>query len=197
MLRAAREAERETIRRWRNHPQVRAASFTDHEIGADEHRVWWRRVAADPSRALLVYCERDGDAELPAGVVLFEDLRTEAGQRTGSWGFYLDVEGVEARGTGLSSWLGVQRAALDHAFEVLRLDLLSGEVLEHNTAVRRGNRRFGFVEGPPAVRTVAGHTVRYRRIGLRRDQRRGATSTASHGTGRTAAAHTVSPEENA
>lgn|GEM_PF-842034 len=170
MLRAAREAERETIRRWRNHPQVRAASFTDHEIDPDEHRVWWRRVAADPGRRLLVYCEPDGGA--PAGVVLFEDLRVAAGERTGSWGFYLDVAGVEARGTGLSTWLGLQRAALDHAFDVLRLDLLTGEVLEHNTAVRRANRRFGFVEGPPAVRTVAGRTVRYRQLSLRRDQRR-------------------------
>lgn len=170
VLRRAQRADRDDIRRWRNHPQVRAASFTGHEISANEHEKWFERVLADPTRELLIYSD-DG---VPAGVVLFERVRAEAGERTASWGFYLDLAGLEERGTGLSAWLGVQRAALDHAFDTLDLDVLTGEVLEHNTVVRRANRRFGFVEGPPAERVVDGRTVAYREITLRRADRRGA-----------------------
>lgn len=172
VLRGAQPADRDDIRRWRNHPQVRAASFTDHEITAAEHEAWFTRVLGDPTRRLLIYSD-DG---VPAGVVLFERLTDDGGTRTASWGFYLDSAGLEERGTALSAWLGVQRAALDYAFDTLKLDVLLGEVLEHNTVVRRSNRRFGFVEGPPAERVVAGRTVPYREITLRREDRRGAAT---------------------
>ena len=170
VLRAALPQDREMVRRWRNHPQVRAASFTGHEIGSAEHAAWWRRGAADPARRLLIYTGDDGQ---PAGVVLFEGYDPAAA--TASWGFYLDVAGLDERGGTLSAWLGVQREALDHAFDVLGLDTLTGEVLEDNTVVRRANRRFGFTEGPPEERDVDGRTVRYRQITLRRAERRTAS----------------------
>ncbi len=172
MLRSPRPAEREDIRRWRNHPQVRQVSFTGHEISAAEHAQWWTRVSGDPTCRLLIYEE----SEIPSGVVIFEQIRTEpSGVRSASWGFYLDLVGLAERGTGLSAWLGVQRAALDHAFGPLNLDVLTAEVLEDNTVVRRTNRRFGFAEGEPTERMVDGRSVRYRPISLRRDQRRSST----------------------
>lgn len=170
VLREAQPQDRETVRRWRNHPQVRAVSFTSHEIGADEHAAWWDRVAADPARRLMIYTDDD---DVPAGVVLYEGYDPAAA--IVSWGFYLDIAGLEARGGTLSAWLSVQREALDYAFDVLGVDTLTGEVLEDNTVVRRANRRFGFEEGPPAEREVDGRTVRYRQITLRREARRTAS----------------------
>ena len=46
------------------------------------------------------------------------------------------------------------------------------EVLAHNEAVRLTNRRFRFVEGEPAPRTVGGRTFEVIPISLRRENRR-------------------------
>ena len=59
MLRPATDGDVETIRRWRNHPKVRRASFTTHEIGPEEHRAWWEAVSADPTKRVLIF-ERNG-----------------------------------------------------------------------------------------------------------------------------------------
>ena len=37
VLRDATDDDRDAVLAWRNHPQVRRASLTRHEIGADEH----------------------------------------------------------------------------------------------------------------------------------------------------------------
>jgi RimJ/RimL family protein N-acetyltransferase len=129
MLRSASEDDVETIRAWRNQEPNRLVSISSHEIGAEEHAAWWARTRVDPTRRVLVY-ERDG---VPAGVVNFFDLDGT----TGGWGFYLDAEGLAARGETLPAWLEIMREAVDYAFDELRLAELRGEVLEHNTAERR------------------------------------------------------------
>ena len=40
MLRPAAEADRDRVLAWRNHPQVRAVSLTQHEITPAEHAAW-------------------------------------------------------------------------------------------------------------------------------------------------------------
>ncbi|MQA78470.1 MAG: GNAT family N-acetyltransferase [Streptosporangiales bacterium] len=173
MLRDATEADLADIRRWRNHEQVRSVSLTSHEISADEHLRWWQRAAADPSRRVLVY-ERDG---VPSGVVNFFDHDTA--DRSAGWGFFLDSDGLDGRGETLPAWIEVQREALDYAFGPLDVDVLTGEVLEDNTVVRRMNRRFGFTEGEPRTHTVDGRTVRVLPLRLHRDERRARTALES------------------
>lgn len=165
MLRDAIESDLAAIRRWRNQERVRAVSLTSHEITPDEHRRWWRRVREDPSRRVLVY-ERGG---VSAGVVNLFD-HDPAG-RTVSWGYFLDLDGLDERGETLAAWLEVQREALDYVFGELGVDTLLGEVLEHNTVVRRMNRRLGFVEGEPRPGTSAGRAVRVYPIRLDRSAR--------------------------
>lgn len=165
MLRDAIESDLTAIRRWRNQERVRAVSLTSHEITPDEHRRWWRRVCADVSRRVLVY-ERAG---VPAGVVNLFDHDPDA--RTVSWGYFLDLDGLTARGEALAAWLEVQREALDYAFDELDVDTLLGEVLEHNTVVRRMNRRLGFVEGAPRTATLDGRGIRVYPIRLDRATR--------------------------
>jgi RimJ/RimL family protein N-acetyltransferase len=168
VLRPATDADVEDIRRWRNQEPNRAVSITDHEITPEEHAAWWAKASADPTRRVLVY-ERLGTS---AGVVNFFDLSPAGEPRTGSWGFFLDADGLESRGETLPAWIDVMREATAYAFDELNLDDLHGEVLEHNTVVRQMNRRFRFVEGEPTVRDVDGRAITVIPISLNRHQRR-------------------------
>ena len=171
MLRPADDADLESMRVWRNHPVNREVSINHHEISVDEHRDWWSRVQADPSRQVLVF-EYDGR---PLGVVNFFDLDLDGPERTGAWGFYLDAETTAAEGTTMMAWMQVMKEAVRHAFDDEdgpRLDVLTGEVLEGNDAVRQMNRRFRFTEGEPEHREVDGRTITVHPISLRRENRR-------------------------
>lgn len=142
MLRPATADDLDAIRRWRNHPQVREVSLEQDEITPAMHAAWWDKVQHDDTRQVLVY-ERGG---VPCGVVSFFDIAQESGRRSAMWGYYLDNAGLGERGELLPAWMQIQREAVRHADTVLDLDVLSGEVMDHNAAVRRMNRRNGFVE---------------------------------------------------
>lgn len=150
MLRDVTDGDRDVVRRWRNHPTVRKASFTTHEIGEAEHARWWAAVQGDSARKVLIY-ERDGTA---AGVVIFTDIDQVAG--SAEWSFYLDADGVEARGDTLRAWFGIEKEAIAHAFGPMALDRLEGETLAWNTPVRDLHRRSGFSEIDTYERDVDG-----------------------------------------
>ncbi|TDD27245.1 GNAT family N-acetyltransferase [Kribbella turkmenica] len=164
MLRRATEHDVDTIRRLRNQQANRDASVTSHEISADEHAAWWTKASADPARRVLIY-ERGGTT---AGVVNFFDIEGS----TAAWGFFLDADGLAARGETLPAWIEVMRDATSYAFDDLGLDLLTGEVLEHNTVVRQMNRRFRFTEGTPQTRYADGREITVIPISLRKQDRR-------------------------
>ncbi|WP_433688739.1 GNAT family N-acetyltransferase [Micromonospora carbonacea] len=137
-LRPAREADLATILRWRNHPQVREVSLTRHEIGPAEHAAWWAGVRVDPDRRVLVH-EHLGQ---PCGVVTFSGVTSP--DRALTWGFYLDVEGLDARRALLPAWLSLEEAAIAYAFGTLGARTLGGETLATNRPVLALHRRFGF-----------------------------------------------------
>lgn len=155
MLRPATADDLDAIRRWRNHPQVREVSLQQGEVTPEMHAAWWDAVSADATRQVLVY-ERGGT---PSGVVTFFDLAEESGLRTGMWGYYLDNAGLGERGELLPAWMQIQAEAVRYADTELELDVLSGEVMDHNAAVRRMNRRHGFEEVGVREHEVAGRTV--------------------------------------
>jgi RimJ/RimL family protein N-acetyltransferase len=164
MLRPATEDDVDTIRRLRNQQANRDVSITAHEISADEHAAWWAKTSVDPSRRVLIYL-RDGAT---AGVVNFFDLE----DTTGSWGFFLDADGLAERGETLPAWIEIMREATAYAFDELGLEVLTGEVLEHNAVVRQMNRRFRFVEGTPQTRYADGREITVIPISLRTQDRR-------------------------
>ena len=167
MLRIANEADVETIRRWRNQEPNRDVSIQRHEISEAEHARWWAAACSDPTRRVLIF----EYADQPAGVVNFFDLSTVA-PRTASWGFFLDAEGLDARGESLPAWIDLMWQAIGYAFDELGLDELRAEVLAHNTVVRRMNQRFRFVEGVPVEQTVDGRRIEVVPIALSRHDRR-------------------------
>ncbi|MBN6057020.1 GNAT family N-acetyltransferase [Nonomuraea sp. RK-328] len=166
MLRQVRDDDLPAMLRWRNHPRVRAASFTTHVISEDEHARWWAGVRADPTRQVLVY-EHGGTA---CGVVTFSGLNPE--QPIASWGFYLDLDGLQRRGEMITAWFGIERTAIRHAFEALGLTTLRGEVLAGNQSVRLLHDRFGFKETGGYRRVIDGTTVDVVTVELTRPPRR-------------------------
>ena len=153
MLRPATPDDRDRVLAWRNHPEVRGVSLTQHVIAADEHARWWERTVADGTRRILIY-ERDGE---PSGVVTFWDLDRSSGW----WGYYLDNAGVDARGVRFPAWIAVQREAVRYARDVLGLEELHGETLTSNTAVRELNARQGFDEVEVSETEVGGERIEY------------------------------------
>jgi UDP-4-amino-4,6-dideoxy-N-acetyl-beta-L-altrosamine N-acetyltransferase len=162
VLRPAGDGDTEDVRRWRNHPQVRAVSLTTHEIGPTEHARWFASATSDPRRRVLTF-EFDGT---PCGVVNFADI--DPTRMSASWGFYLDVDGLDERGETLGALMSIQREAVDYAFGALALDELTGDVREDNIVVRRMNKRLGFTEGEPSTCIIDGSAVRVFPIVLRR-----------------------------
>ncbi|WP_265447731.1 GNAT family N-acetyltransferase [Flexivirga meconopsidis] len=166
MLRPATDADKELVRVWRNHPDVRAVSLNRELISPAEHDAYWQSLQGNRARKVFIY-ERGG---APAGVVTFFDIDDDA--KTAMWGYYLDNEGLGARGELLPAWITIQREAVKFAFARpdagLGLDELYGEVLDVNEAVRRMNTRNGFEEIDTQEREIAGeptvvHTIRRRR----------------------------------
>ncbi|AKU16207.1 GNAT family N-acetyltransferase [Luteipulveratus mongoliensis] len=169
MLRPATDADQESVRVWRNHPDVQAVSLTQDEITPEMHEQWWAAVKQDPSRLVLMYERRDQ----PAGVVNFFDITPEGtSPRSGMWGYYLDNAGLTASGTLLPAWMQIQREGARYAFEELGLDILEGEVLDHNEAVRSMNQRSGFEEIDSYEREVGGKPTLVHRIRRTRDQQK-------------------------
>jgi len=148
VLRPATDDDLEAMRSWRNHPRVREVSLTQHEISAEEHVAWWSRASQDPTRRVLVY-EPNGT---PSGVVTFFDIEGSSA----SWGFYLDLDGLESRGETLPAWTSIGREAVKFAVNSLGTRRLRGEVLSTNEAVRRMNRLWGFAESGPRTEVVDG-----------------------------------------
>lgn len=169
MLRPATEADKEHIRVWRNHPDVRSVSLSQDEITPEMHEKWWTAVQADPSRVVLMYVRHDQ----PVGVVNFFDLTAEGtSPRSAMWGYYLDNDGLTQSGALLPAWMQIQREGVRYAFDELGLDVLEGEVLDHNEAVRNMNRRNGFEEIESSEQEIGGQTVLVHRIRRTRDQQK-------------------------
>ena len=158
MLRPATDHDCADVLTWRNHPEVRAVSLTQHEITDAEHAAYWAATRVDPTRAIYMYV-RHGVA---SGVVTYFDIDREAGSAW--WGYYLDNAGLTARGELLPAWIEIQRQAKRHAFDEMGLRTLEGEVLEANEAVRRFNRRNGFEEIERSVRDIDGAPVAVLRV---------------------------------
>jgi RimJ/RimL family protein N-acetyltransferase len=142
VLREATDADVGSIRRWRNHPKVRGAAIWIDYITSEGHAAWWAGVQADPARRALVFSYRD----IPCGVVTINDYDPVA--RTAEWGFFLDVDGLDARGELLPAWIELEKAAISYGFDHLNLQAMGGRTLAWNEPVLALHRRFGFVDVP-------------------------------------------------
>lgn len=133
-LRSVSESDLETLRRWRNHPDIRCRMFDQNHITAEGQRRWFARKSADPGSAMRLYT-RDG---IPQGFVHF--TRSEEAGETWEWGFYLAPEAPRGQGRTLGL------LALQWAFSALAARRVSARVLENNAPSLALHRALGFTE---------------------------------------------------
>ena len=112
MLRPASDRDADDIRRWRNHPDVRAVEPDHHEIDPAEHAAWFAAAASATERRVLIY-EHDGHRR---GVVTFVRHRRAARTATGASTSISTASTSGARRC-RPGWSG--REAVDYAFGAL------------------------------------------------------------------------------
>lgn len=135
-LRQMQDSDLALVLQWRNRDEVRHNMYTNAIISMEEHIRWWHRESVNTATHLLI-ADVDGKA---AGVVNFTHYTGEGG--IASWAFYSGDTQVR----GIGSLMEV--AALEYAFEVLKVRRLECEVLAFNYPVVRFHRKFGFkIEG--------------------------------------------------
>ncbi len=130
-LRRLEEKDLPLVLEWRNNPQIREVSQSNHIIQREEHLSWFQRHSAQSTSILLAF-EEDGT---PRGCVSFTDLKNGVAR----WGFYLDPNRLEQ---GLGKKLG--KLALDFAFLKLKLNRVTAEVVATNERGFRYHQRLGF-----------------------------------------------------
>lgn len=134
----------ERVLEWRNHPEIRAAMTTQHEISLDEHRAWFEKSQHNAGRTLLIYEEQQA-----LGYANLE----ESHPGTFVWGFYA-APGAP-KGTGRILCRGV----LDYAFGQKSAHKVCGQVLPGNEKSIRLHQALGFrLEGTLREHCLIGST---------------------------------------
>ena len=128
--------DKETVRQWRNLPEISKYMYTDHTITEEEHSQWFDRVAKDARSRywMIVLDDRD------VGVANLYNIDRQ--NFRAHWAFYLADPAVRGRGVGgfVEHWV------LRHVFDELQLNKLCCEVFTWNKAVVNMHKSFGFVE---------------------------------------------------
>jgi UDP-4-amino-4,6-dideoxy-N-acetyl-beta-L-altrosamine N-acetyltransferase len=131
-LRLIRDDELGLMLSWRNHSSIRSKMFTRHEIAFEEHLRWWEKIHNSTDQHYFMY-ENAGRA---LGIIAFNGIDTVNAHAF--WAFYAAPDAP--RGTGSYMWFH----ALEHAFGLLALHKVSGEVLDINETVINMHLKFGF-----------------------------------------------------
>jgi UDP-4-amino-4,6-dideoxy-N-acetyl-beta-L-altrosamine N-acetyltransferase len=133
-LRDITPADKETIRQWRNLPEVGKYMYTDHQISPEEHEIWFQRAIKNPAnRYWIIVC--DGE-----DVGLVNIYALDERNRRCYWAFY--IASADVRGKGVGTF--VEYSVIQYVFGVLGLNKLCCEVLGFNEAVVNMHKRFGF-----------------------------------------------------
>lgn len=128
------EKHLDVVYQWRNSPDVRKNMYRSDYISSEEHLSWFERINVDPSKQYFLF-ELD---DILCGVIGFVDINYSA--RSSSWAFY---SGDTAK-RGIGPLMEI--AALNYAFNELKLKKLSCEVLEFNQSVIKLHKKHGFKE---------------------------------------------------
>jgi UDP-4-amino-4,6-dideoxy-N-acetyl-beta-L-altrosamine N-acetyltransferase len=130
-VRPMADSDVEHVLAWRNHPEVRRYMYNQHEITRDEHQDWFECARQDPRKHLLIF-EADNQA---LGFVSFSELESN---RIADWGFYIAPNAPKGSGRELG------HAALDHAFNDIKLHKVCGQALAFNERSIHFHQSLGF-----------------------------------------------------
>lgn len=125
-----------SIRDIRNEPSIRAAMYTDHVIGVNEHLSWLNQLKQTTQQLAMAVLNKDG---IPVGLTSLKNI--DLHHKTADWGTYIS-EGARGLGIGTIAAIGM----IDQAFDVLVLEKLNAEVIEGNGPSLNYHKKIGFVE---------------------------------------------------
>lgn len=127
------EADLSRILSIRNEPPVRNNMYTNHQIGAEEHRLWVDGLRSSPDRKFF-------SVEHEANIVGAAGLSAiNFAHRRADWAFYMS-EAFHGRGIGSA----LEQQFLDLVFSTFDIEKLNCEVIEFNEKVIAMHERFGF-----------------------------------------------------
>lgn len=132
VVRRMKVSDLSLVRRWRNHPSIRACMFNQNEINRDEHEQWFINKSRRKNQHLLIF-ENQG---IPQGVISFnikENLEAD-------WGFYKAPESPKGTGKLLGNH------ALDYAFQKIGLIKIHAQVIQNNHSSLKFHAKMGFIE---------------------------------------------------
>jgi UDP-4-amino-4,6-dideoxy-N-acetyl-beta-L-altrosamine N-acetyltransferase len=136
--------DRARLRTWRNHPDIRAGMYTDHQISETEHNAWFARRLADNPKLHWILTV-DGQ---PIGLVALTGV--EHGR--GSMAYYIGEAEYRGKGFGAAG----EYLILEKAFIDLDLRKVWCEVLATNVGPIALHKRFGFTHEA----TLRNHVVK-------------------------------------
>ena len=130
-IRAMTEDDLLMVLEWRNHSDVRRFMFSPHKITLAEHSEWFAIASHDTTRRLLI-------VEISKQALGFVQFSQVVEGATADWGFYVSPGAPKGSGR----MLGV--AALNYAFDTLKLKKVSGQVISSNQPSIAFHQRMGF-----------------------------------------------------
>lgn len=125
----------ELVRNWRNSKFVSQFMYTDDQISQEQQSVWFETISKDKQSIYWIILYK----QQPVGLASISNI--DLRNKKCFWAFYLGNEDLQ--GLGIGSY--VEFEVLEHAFEVLGLNKVIGEVLKSNDRVVKLHQRFGFI----------------------------------------------------
>ena len=125
----------EKIRQWRNSPRVRENMLDDTMIEPLHQEQWFEGLAKSKDKQYRVFHQ---DSR-PIGMLYFSDIN----KNSCSWGCYIGEQAVWP-GTGVL----LSVAALDYAFNILKVEYLFAEVFEKNLSPIKIHTAFEYKARP-------------------------------------------------
>ena len=135
-FRRIRDSDLQTLRAWRNSPEISQAMYSEHHITEEEHKAWFLALRQDASKSYWII-ELDGRA-----VGLANVINIDFQDRSAEWAFYLADASTRGKGVGLY----VEYCVLACVFDYWNLEALNCEVLETNAGVSAMHESVGFVQ---------------------------------------------------
>lgn len=129
----------ETVRQWRNDPEVAKHMLTREYISAEQQVQWFKRMSQDPTQMYWVAWFK----EQPIGVASLTEINTQS--KTVAPGMYIYPQEFKNNIVPFC----VAFALNDYAFEELKLETLIGKIFTDNESSLRFHEKCGYKKFMP------------------------------------------------
>jgi UDP-4-amino-4,6-dideoxy-N-acetyl-beta-L-altrosamine N-acetyltransferase len=132
-LRKLSQSDLETVRNWRNSPEVSSYMYNDHYISEEQQQKWFENINLNTSTYWVIEYQ-----DKPLGLASINNI--DHTLQSCYWAFYLGDTSVRGAGIGAK----VEYNVLEYVFSDLKLNKLRCEVFVSNDKVIKMHEKFGF-----------------------------------------------------